>query len=290
MKKILLILITTILSVGCSSKLITLNEGISKDTSVTFGSIPPVEELLTTDEETIIIEELAGDKYIVTAAKGDKTEVQEFVVEFDTIEVDGTLPVDMNQLYSNPDKLAKVSYTISDDETLMTVSDENGEEPHSFNVPVDVIYPEYTIAEDITIDTYAGYDINGFVTAEEGVEITSELDEENSVLNITLSKNIWAKVESVSVTLISSEPQYPRKYIKFTQVDSAGYKYDWSGEKSYIIFDSPTTGRIGNPSNNAYGTFTCDNQFIYNIVIINSYITITLHSNIGLTAIILITQ
>ena len=179
MKKLLLILITTILMVGCTSKLITLNEGVSKDTPITFGSIPSTEELVSADEETVITEELAGDKYIITATKGDKVETQEFTVDFETIDIDGTLPVDMNQFYSNPDKLAKVSYLISADETTMTVTDENGEEPHSFDVPVNVIYPEYTIAENITIDTYVGYDINEFVTAEEGVEVVSELDEEN---------------------------------------------------------------------------------------------------------------
>lgn len=56
MKKILLILITTILMMGCTSKLITLNEGVSKDTPITFGSTPSTEELVTADEETVITE------------------------------------------------------------------------------------------------------------------------------------------------------------------------------------------------------------------------------------------
>lgn len=114
MKKILLVLITTILITGCSSKFITLNEGISKDTPITFGSIPSTEELVTADEETVITEELAGDRYIITATKGDKTEVQEFVVEFNTVDIDGTLPVDMSQFYSNPERLAKVSYVFNE--------------------------------------------------------------------------------------------------------------------------------------------------------------------------------
>ena len=80
MKKVLLILL--IILVGCSSKLITLNEGINKDTPVTFGSIPSTDELVSADEETVFTEELAGDKYIITATKGEKVETQEFAISF----------------------------------------------------------------------------------------------------------------------------------------------------------------------------------------------------------------
>lgn len=262
MKKILLVLITTILITGCSSKLITLNEGISKDTPITFGSIPSTEELVTADEETVITEELAGDKYIITATKGEKVETQEFAVDFETIDVDGTLPVDMNQFYSNLAKLTKVSYVFNEDETVMTVTDENGEEPHSFDVPINIIYPEYTIAEDVTIDTYVGYDINEFVTVEDGVEITSELNEENSLLNITLSKNDWTKTESVSVILTSSEPQYPVKYWFVKQIDTTGFVNTKDSGIGYIIFDSSTSGRMWN----IWGSedyFTMDENYIY---------------------------
>lgn len=262
MKKILLILITTILMMGCTSKLITLNEGVNKDTPITFGSIPSTEELVTADEETVITEELMGDRYIITATKGEKVETQEFAVEFETIDVDGTLPVDMNQFYSNPERLAKVSYIFSEDETTMTVTDENGEEPHSFDVPVNVIYPSYTIAENITIDTYTGYEITDFVTTEEGVEISHELDSENSVLNITLSKNDWSVNESVPVTLTSSEPQYPIKYWFVKQVDTLGNVNTKDSGVAYTIFDSPTSGRMWN----IWGSedyFTMDENYIY---------------------------
>lgn len=264
MKKLLLILLLVLLATGCTSKLMTLNDGVSNETSVTFGALPATEELVTADEETVITEELMGDRYIITATKGEKVETQEFTVNFETIDIDGTLPVDMDQFYSNPERLAKVSYVFSEDETTMTVTDENGEEPHSFNVPVNVIYPSYTIASDITIDTYVGYEISDFVEAEEGVEVASTLDEENSTLSITLSKNEWEATENVAVTLTSSEPQYPIKYLAYKQVDSAGYVYDLSDEGSYIIFDTESTGRIGNPLNNAHGVITYDNQYIYN--------------------------
>lgn len=261
MKKILTFLLITLLLTGC--KMMKLNDGVTEDTPVSFTNLPDAKELVTVDEETTTSEELAGDKYIITAVKGEKTEVLELPVTFEAVDIDGTLPVDLSQFYSNSDKLAKISYVFNDDETVMTITDENGEEPYSFDVPVNVIYPSYTIANDITIDTYIGYEISDFVTAEEGVEISHKLDSETSVLNITLSKNDWLVNENVPVTLTSSEPQYPIKYLAYKQVDSAGYVYDLSKEGSYIIFDTESTGRIGNPLNNAYGVITYDSQYIY---------------------------
>lgn len=263
MKKIIAIITIALLMTACSSKLMTPKEGISKETTVTFSSIPSPEELVTVDKETTTSEELAGDKYIITAVKGEKTETLELPVTFEIVDIDGTLPVDLSQFYSNPDKLAKLSYEFNEDETEMTITDENGEEPHSFNVPVNVIYPSYTIADNITIDTYIGYEITDFVTAEEGVEISHELDSENSVLNITLSKNDWTVNENVPVTLTSSEPQFPIKYMSYKQVDAAGYVYDLSSDGAYILLQSENSGKMCNPQNNACNAFTYDNEYMY---------------------------
>ncbi|MDD6227043.1 MAG: hypothetical protein PUB23_04810 [Bacilli bacterium] len=127
MKKLLLILLTALLLTGC--KVMKLNDGVTKDTPVSFASIPSAEELVTVDEETTLSEELAGDKYIITATKGEKVETMEFPVTFDTIDVDGTLPVDLAQFYSNKDKLANLTYTFNYEETIMTITDNNSQQP-----------------------------------------------------------------------------------------------------------------------------------------------------------------
>lgn len=102
MKKILTFLLITLLLTGC--KMMKLNDGVTEDTPVSFTNLPDAKELVTVDEETTTSEELAGDKYIITAVKVEKTEVLEFPVTFETVDIDGTLPVDLSQFYSNPDK------------------------------------------------------------------------------------------------------------------------------------------------------------------------------------------
>ena len=240
MKKIIAMMTVALLMTACSSKLMTLKEGVSKETAVTFSNLPSLEELVTVDEETTTSEELAGDKYIITAVKGEKTEALELPVTFETVDVDGTLSVDLSQFYSNSDKLAKLSYEFNEDETVMTITDENGEEPYSFDVPVNVIYPSYTIADDITIDTYTGYDINDFITADESVEITSTLDEENSILKIILAKNNWSKTIDKEVIIIDSNP-YPLHY----------YGYDTLGrtEEDLVIQEDLTFTKKTFPTN-----------------------------------------
>lgn len=242
MKKLSIILLMVLMLTGCASKLMKLKEGITEETTVELSDLPAWEELVDIEEGTVLNVELLGDKYIIKAVKDDRTEIMEFPVEFETVIIDGTLEADMSVFYSDPAKLSKVSYAYNEDETIMTITDENGEESYSFDVPVKVQYPSYSIADDIVIDTYTGYEIDDFVRADEGVEILHELDEENSILNIKLSKNDWSVNESVLVTLISSEPQYPIVYEFVKQVDTAGYTYTSNAGKLTLTFLTETTG------------------------------------------------
>ena len=136
------------------------------------------------------------------------------MVEYnETSAIDGTKDVDLSLFYDVTSKVKE--YTLNEDKTILTITDENS----TFDIPVNLVYPTYTIQKDITIDTYVGYDINEFVTADEGVEITSTIDEENSKLNITLTKNNWSVTETKDVTLTNSSP-YPMKFVS---------RYGWNG-------------------------------------------------------------
>lgn len=224
MKKLIILLLVLIL-VGCSSSTLKLTNEAKNGITLTAGSNFDPTTLIEAKEGTEVNYELAGNKYIITSGE----DVKEVPITYELMEIDGTLPVDLSIFYSDSAKLAKATYVFNDDETVMTVTDENG----SFDVPVHVNYPTYTIADNIEIDTYIGYDINDFVTADEDVEITSELDEENSTLNITLTKNYWTVNETREVTLTNSSP-YPITYRSMYMYN--GLRFDGT-EQTYTFID-----------------------------------------------------
>lgn len=231
MKRLIVLLLTLMLA-GCSS--IKLTNEAKNGVSLTAGAEFDPATLVDVKEGTEVSYELAGNKYIITSGE----ETKEVPITYELTEIDGTLPVDLSIFYSDSTKLAKASYVFNEDETVMTVTDENG----SFDVPVHVNYPSYTIADNIEIDTYVGYDINDFVTADEGVEITSTIDEENSTLNITLAKNNWTVNETREATLTNSSP-YPIAY-------SSLYMYNG------LRFDAPNQYYVFLSDNTAFGFHT----------------------------------
>lgn len=231
MKKLIILLLTLVL-VGCSSATLKLTSEAKNGVSLTAGAEFDPATLVDVKEGTEVNYELNGNKYIITSGE----EVEEVPITYELMEIDGTLPVDLSVFYSDSDKLAKATYVFNEDETVMTVTDENG----SFDVPIHVNYPSYTIVDNIEIDTYVGYDINDFVTADEGVEITSTLDEENSTLNITLIKNNWIVNETKEATLTNSSP-YPMKF-ESVYMYSGGIKFDAPGEYLTILSDTEAIG------------------------------------------------
>lgn len=256
---ILLIILVLFFVTGCSSKLMTLKEGVGEKITLSDGKTPEAEELVKTKEGTVLTQEMAGNKLIVTATKDNKTETTEFDIEYETVNVDGTAKVDLSQFYTDSAKLSKVSYSFNDDETIMAITDENGEETKTFNVPISVIYPSYTITDNIVIDTYVGYDINDFVTADEGVDVTSELNE--NILIITLSKGIWSETLEKEVTLEDSSPMTIHKLAK-----THGYPIVYKSNilQLTLTFNDSETVTVYQTENKGYvnGTVTYDENSI----------------------------
>lgn len=144
MKKTVILSLALVL-VGCSSKAVKLTSEAKKGIFLTPGADFNPTGLVDVKEAIEVNFELVGNKYIVTA--DDST--LEVPVTYELMEIDGTLPVDLSKFYSDASRLNKVSYVFNEDKTIMTITDENDEQPFSFNVPVHVYYPSYTIADNI---------------------------------------------------------------------------------------------------------------------------------------------
>ena len=205
MKKLFIILILFFVS-GCSN-IKTKDEYKDGITISSMNEIPDITELVDLKADIDAKAMVDGNKIIISTIE-DKPKEVEIPITFNTMNIDGTQDVDLSLFYSDAEKLSGASYTLNEDRSIMTITDSE----KSFDVPVNVIYPKFTIASDIVIDTYTGYDVHDFVSCDaEGVEITSVLDEEESQIIISLKKGIWDVSEIKDVTLINSNP-YPIVY------------------------------------------------------------------------------
>ena len=209
MKKILIIMLAMMLC-GCKST-VSVKSEYKDGYTMAQGAMPDVSEIVEADEEATLSQELVGNKIVVTALKNGKDSVVEIPVVHEAIVVDGTtMKVDMGNYFSDSEMASKASYSF-EDELVITCDD------ISFSVPYTLAYPNYTIAEEIIIDTYTGYDINDFVKTDEGVEINSSL--EGDVLTIVLEKNDWKVEETRTVTLVDSNP-YPMIFEGYEVIDN----------------------------------------------------------------------
>lgn len=244
MKKLFIILILFFVS-GCSN-IKTKDEYKDGITISSMNEIPDITELVDLKADIDAKAMVDGNKIIISTIE-DKPKELEIPITFNTMNIDGTQYVDLSLFYSDAEKLSGASYTLNEDRSIMTITDSE----KSFDVPVNVIYPKFTIASDIVIDTYLGYDVHDFVTCDtEGVEITSVLDEENSQIIISLKKGIWDVSEIKDVTLIDSNP-YPIVYKSL--YDYNGVKLDWPYCTYTFIDESHVLGHSDYKNSNYNG-------------------------------------
>lgn len=141
------------------------------------------------------------------------------------------------------------------------------ENNHEQDVEIEI--PNYSIQHDITIDTYTGYDIHDFVTADEGVEISSSLNEETSILSIHLEKDLWKVDIDKEVTLINSNP-YPITYSIVSNHNTSTMSPDawqktWGAYKLIVLNENEVVFDRGEePEKNR--TFLKDEDGVYSYV------------------------
>ena len=119
---------------------------------------------------------------------------------------------DPNSIIKDVKEGSEVSYELDETNSKIIITITNGDKTETLEKTVNIQYPlgEF-IEEDITIDTYTGYDIKDLVNVSEGTEITEELDEENGKLKITLTNGDRTEVIEKDVEVINTNP-FPVKW------------------------------------------------------------------------------
>ncbi len=153
---------------------------------------------------------------------GCSTSVAKLAVETDeVVTIDATAKVNPSDYLKDVAEDAEVNYSISDG--LMTITVSKDDKSETFEVPVTVEEPRVSIDEDITIDTYVGYDIEEYIHEDEGVSHTTNFNEETGELSVTFTKGEWSTTLDSQVEVLDSDPIYGKYDAVYT---CAGYSSD----------------------------------------------------------------
>ena len=156
---------------------------------------------------------LCGSLTLGLLLTGCSSSVAKLAVTSDeVVTLDASAKVNPSDYLKDVAEGAEVSYTISDNVMTITVSKDDKTE--SFEVPVEIEEPNVSIDENITIDTYVGYDIEDYIHEDEGVSHTTNFDEETGNLSVTFTKGEWTTTLDSKVEVTSSEPEeiWPKTY------------------------------------------------------------------------------
>ena len=128
------------------------------------------------------------------------------------ITIDATEKLDPSIYLKNLDKNATVDYEIKDNELIISVTKDD--KTTDFNVPVQVYEPKVSIDRHITVDKYAGYDLEQYIHEDEGVTHTTNFDEDTGKLSVTFTKGEWSTTLEDDVTVTDSNPinSWPKTY------------------------------------------------------------------------------
>ena len=121
--------------------------------------------------------------------------------------IDKDITIDMTKEFESETVLSdikegtEINYFIDEDNSKLIINLANKDKEQKIEKDVTLLYPEYSISEDITADLVKGFNIEDYITTEEGVNVSYKLDKENQKITVTLSKGIWQKTIAQDATI-----------------------------------------------------------------------------------------
>lgn len=104
---------------------------------------------------------------------------------------------------------ASVEYKIDEDNSMLLIDITFNDKVQHLEKEVELLYPKYSVKDDIKLDLVNGISQDDFITVEEGVEVNYELNEDSNSIVILLNKGIWSKEIVAEANII--HPEYSIK-------------------------------------------------------------------------------
>ena len=117
--------------------------------------------------------------------------------------IDLTQEFDVNTILENVKEDTEVSYELDKENSKIIISLTRNDETETLEKEVTILEPQYTIKDDIKFNPYLDYNINDFITVDEGVKIDHTVDTKTSKITFNLSKGIWSKTVEKEFTIDS---------------------------------------------------------------------------------------
>lgn len=117
--------------------------------------------------------------------------------------IDLTQEFDVNTILENVKEDTEVSYELDKENSKIIISLTRNDETETLEKEVTILEPQYTIKDDIKFNPYLDYNINDFITVDEGVKINHTVDTKTSKITFNLSKGIWSKTVEKEFTIDS---------------------------------------------------------------------------------------
>ena len=117
--------------------------------------------------------------------------------------IDLTQEFDVNTILENVKEDTEVSYELDKENSKIIISLTRNNETETLEKEVTILEPQYTIKDDIKFNPYLDYNINDFITVDEGVKINHTVDTKTSKITFNLSKGIWSKTVEKEFTIDS---------------------------------------------------------------------------------------
>ncbi|MDO4501467.1 MAG: hypothetical protein Q4B60_09400 [Erysipelotrichaceae bacterium] len=132
----------------------------------------------------------------------------------------------------------EATYELDEVNSKLIITLSNGDKTQTIEKDITIQYPLATFKEeDITIDVYLGYDINDLMNVTEGTELSSELDQENSLLLVEAVNGDRNEKYEKEVNVIDTTPTpFGRTYARhlcFYDRDKFDYCYNSEANDDY---------------------------------------------------------
>ena len=125
------------------------------------------------------------------------------------IAIDMTKPFDPMSVITDLKEGTSVEYQIDEDNSMLLVDITFKGKVQHIEKEAELLYPQYSLKDNIVLDLVNGISQDDFITVEDGVEVSYELNENDNSIVIFLNKGIWSKEIVTEANII--HPEYSIK-------------------------------------------------------------------------------